>query len=113
MIFSLSTLVPLDPTSVSLLPYWIAKPSRSLSFNFVSKPIVKAWPSVSLDDEFVLSPIFVTLMDPSDQLDQLSGMIDLSFLASSWFVNDVRIALPKSNLILFLLKLSLSLFCFK
>ena len=113
MIFSLSTSVPLDPTSVSLLPYWIAKPSRSLSFNFVSNPIARAWPSVSLEDELVLSPIFETLMDPSDHDDQLSGMIDLSFLASNSFANEVNVALPKSNLILFSVKSLLSLFCLK
>ena len=45
-------------------------------------------------------------MDPSDHDDQLSGMIDLSFLASNSFANEVNVALPKSNLILFLIKLS-------
>ena len=70
-------------------------------------------PSVSLDDELVLSPILEDTNDPSDHEDQLSGMIDLSFLASNSFVNDVNIALPKSNLILFLTKLSLPLFCLK
>ena len=112
MIFSLSILVPLDPTSVSLLPYWIAKPSRSLSFNFVSNPNASAWASVSLEDELVLSPIFETLIDPSDQLDQSSGIIFLSFLAKSSFVSDVNTALPKSNLIFCFDKLSLPLFCF-
>ena len=43
-------------------------------------------------------------MDPSDHDDQLSGMIDLSFLASNSFANEVNVALPKSNLILFLIK---------
>ena len=42
-------------------------------------------------------------MDPSDHEDQLSGMIDLSFLASNSFANEVNVALPKSNLILFLI----------
>jgi len=52
-----------------------------------------------LDEEPKLSPIFETLIDPSDHDDQLSGIIDLSFLASNSFVNDVNIAFPKSNLI--------------
>ena len=52
-------------------------------------------------------------MDPSDHEDQLSGMIDLSFLASNSFANEVNVALPKSNLILFFDKLLLSLFCLK
>ena len=51
-------------------------------------------------------------MDPSDHDDQLSGMIDLSFLASNSFANEVNVALPKSNLILFLINY-LSLFCLK
>ena len=95
------------------MPYWIAKPSRLLLFNFVSKPNAIAWAFVSLDEEPKLSPILETLIDPSDQLDQSSGIIFLSFLAKSSFVSDVNTALPKSNLIFCFDKLSLPLFCFK
>ena len=52
-------------------------------------------------------------MEPSDQLDQLSGMMDLSFLTKSSFVSDVNIAFPKSNLIFCFDKFSLPLFCLK
>ena len=75
---------------------------RSLLFNFVSNPKAKPWLSISLEEELVLSPIFVTLIDPSDHEDQLSGNKDLSFLARRSFDNEVKIALPKSNLIFWL-----------
>jgi hypothetical protein len=84
-----------------------------LLFNFLSRPKARAWPCVSFEDDPFLSPIFETLIDPSDQADQLSGIIDLSFLASNSFVSEVSIALPKSNLIFCFDKLSLPLFCFK
>ena len=60
-----------------------------------------------------MSPIFDTLIEPSDQVDQFRGIIGLSLLASKLFVSEVSIAFPKSNFKLFLLKSSLILFNLK